>query len=122
MHPSRIGSRFALTLHFKSPYTSTSPISAPIIACEGVVAGRAREAIECSVYNSGAIPPTIPLGVEIAYAMIFVAIGNVDAVSVVVAVTVGVPTVLSRPRYVHLTDVVGATRIGVVVDLHLFRC
>jgi hypothetical protein len=101
---------------------ATSPRSVPIIACEGVVEGRAREAIVCSIYNRGAIPSTIPLRVEIAYAMIFVAIGNVDAASVVVVVTVGRRTVQSRPRYVHLTDVVGATRIGVVVDLHLGIC
>ena len=49
------------------------------------------------------------------------AIGNVDTCSIVVVVTVVRRKKIRRPCYIHLPNIVGAGRIGVVVDLHLFR-
>jgi hypothetical protein len=94
-----------------------------IVAREGVVVGRASEAIVvCIGLNNGAIPLTILLVVEIALAKGLIAISDVDAVSIVVVVAVRPRIVLRRPCYIHLPLVLAATVIGVVVNLHLLLC
>ena len=70
-------------------------------------------------YSGGGIPLTILLPEEIALTTAFVAIGNIDAISILVVVTVpDMHDIRTRPRHINLPDVVGAARIGVVIDLH----
>jgi hypothetical protein len=69
-------------------------------------------------HKSGVSPLTIGLGIKITYAKGLRAIGNVDALSIVVVVTVPPHNIqLTRPCYIHLPGVLGAVRIWVVVDL-----
>ena len=114
---------WSLTYKIASLWHSTQAGSIPI-ACEGVVGRRVSKAIViCTGCNHGAIPRTIFLLVENANAIVWcVAIGNVDTASIVVVVTVVASVVIVRPCYINLRAVVGAARIGVVVDLHLFSC
>ena len=100
-----------------------------IEACEGEVGRRVSEAIYVwTGYNTGAIPRTVRLVEEIAYATVFGATANVDTVSIVVVVTLWSSLsslrqgIISRPRYINLPGVDGAIHIGVVVDLQLCSC
>ena len=94
-------------------------------AFEGVLGSRISEAIRVITESVSLRPVTTRFRVENAGASIFVAIGNVDTLSIVEVVTVVARRAIgysSRPRYINLPDVVGTIRIGVVVDLHLGIC
>jgi hypothetical protein len=87
-----------------------------IIACEGVVVIRVRDAIRrvstATDYKGVDIPITILFLVERAHTIAFVAIGNVDTASIVVVVTVRAIPRITCPCYINLPDVVGAAGIG----------
>jgi hypothetical protein len=108
--------RIASLWHFTKAQSS-------IIACEGVQGRRVIEAI-CFASTYSWVPcisTTIRFRKENAHAIVFIAIGNVDTISIVVVVTVRAIPRITCPCYINLPDVVGATGIRVVVDLHLFR-
>jgi hypothetical protein len=66
---------------------------------------------------------TIRLGVKTALAIGLIAIGDVDAGSIVESVTVRLISIERRgPCYIQLALVFAANGIGVVVDLHLLPC
>jgi hypothetical protein len=79
--------------------------------------------IAAIIFNIDSVFPvtgvTIIVMVKIALASPRIAVGDVDACSIVVAVTVAISTAVRRPCYIHVARVVCACGIGVVVDLHL---
>jgi hypothetical protein len=133
--PSGIGPKFVTRLFISNPSYAAQhpsknclsltlrPSRSRIIAREGVVVVWVWKAIIINTGRSiGVTGVTIVCVVKITHARALIAVGDVDAGSIVVPVTVATGRrLLIRPCHRHLALIVFAFAIRVVVQLHLLR-